>query len=55
MTSQENIIVIARDGITEELPSEANQVKLRNKKGMVILLGLYYRTLKSQEELEEQI
>ena len=49
---RENITAVLRGDISA---TESIWVELRNKKGEIILIGLYYRPPNSRQEIEEQI
>lgn len=51
----EDVTAVFRGDITDGSSSEAIWVELRNKKGMITLLGGYYRPPNNQRELEEQM
>ena len=52
---RENITAVLRGGKSEGLATESIWVELRNKKGEITLIGLYYRPPNSQREIEEEI
>ena len=52
---RENVTAVLRQDKLEGLSTESLWVELRNRKGMVTLVGVYYRPPNSQRELEEQI
>jgi len=52
---KENITAVLRKDISEGSGSKAIWAELRNRKGAVTMLGVYYRPPNSQQVIEEQI
>ncbi|PLS49478.1 hypothetical protein CYV29_15670, partial [Carnobacterium maltaromaticum] len=52
---KEDITAVLKEGTMEDSSSEAIWAELRNRKGAVTMLGLYYRPPNSEREIEVQI